>query len=236
MTAPAVPAADSSLEERLDLLGAQVSFLVDEVRRQREQRDRWAELTHDLAPLARQAMGSAARELEEIDVSLEDVTHLSRTVLASLPSLEAALRQVNGLAELARDVAPLSTLAVGALTDRLQALEEKGYFAFARQGLGVIDRIVTTYGEDDVRALADNVVLILDTVKEMTQPEVMNLLSRTINVVQDEEPAEPPSLFALLKEMRDPSVRRGLARMLTLLRSVGTDSPAAGARLTATRR
>ncbi len=228
MTLDTVSGAEtSSVEERLDMLGAQIAFLVEEARREREQRERWSELSHDLAPLARQAMDSAARELGVVDVTLEDVLHLGRTLLAALPALDAAIRQLESLGELGRDVAPLSTLAMGALTERLQVMEEKGYFDFARSGLGIVDRIVTGYTEEDVEALGDNIVLILDTVKQMTQPEVMGMLRRTVVTVREaEEPAEPPSLFAILKEMRDPTTRRGLARVLTMLRSVGEGSPA----------
>jgi uncharacterized protein YjgD (DUF1641 family) len=228
MTLDTVSGAETlSVEERLDMLGAQIAFLVEEARREREQRERWSELSHDLAPLARQAMDSAARELGAVDVTLEDVLHLGRTLLAALPALDAAIRQVESLGELGRDVAPLSTLAMGAVTERLQVMEEKGYFDFARSGLGIVDRIVTGYTEEDVEALGDNIVLILDTVKQMTQPEVMGMLRRTVVTVREaEEPAEPPSLFAILKEMRDPTTRRGLARVLTMLRSVGEGSPA----------
>jgi uncharacterized protein YjgD (DUF1641 family) len=225
MTTHAV-APEVTLEERLDVLSAQVAFLVEEAQRQRDRSDRLAELSHDLAPLARQAMDSAARELEEIDVSLEDILYLGRTLLSALPAMEAAVRQLESLGELGRDAAPLSTLAVAALTERLQEMEAKGYFAFARSGAGIVDRIVTTYTEEDVEALGDNIVLILDTVKEMTQPEVMTLLRRTFHTVGEaDETAEPPSMFAIVREMRDPQVRRGLARVLTMLRSVGDDTP-----------
>jgi uncharacterized protein YjgD (DUF1641 family) len=37
---------------------------------------------------------------------------------------------------------------------------------------------------------------------------------------------EPPSALALLKSMRDPQTRRGLARVLSMLQTVGAESPA----------
>ena len=37
----------------------------------------------------------------------------------------------------------------------------------------IADRVVTEFTEEDVKALGDNVVTILNAVKEMTQPEVM---------------------------------------------------------------
>jgi len=70
-------------------------------------------------------------------------------------------------------------------------------------------------------------VTILNAVKEMTQPEVMGLVQRTAISVQDVEEThmEPPSMFALLKQMRDPQTRRGLARVMTMLHTVGEEHP-----------
>ena len=114
---------------------------------------------------------------------------------------------------------------------RLASLDERGYFDIGRSGLGVIDRVVTSFTEEDVEALGDNIVLILQTVREMTQPEVMQMLQRTFTTVQNEElvePTEPPGTLALLREMRQPEVRRGLSKALHMLRSLGEESPVAG--------
>jgi uncharacterized protein YjgD (DUF1641 family) len=60
----------------------------------------------------------------------------------------------------------------------------------------------------------------------MTQPEIMAVLYRMIEAVQrqqeqfQQEPEEPPSLFGLLKRMRDPEIRRGLGRALNTLSAV----------------
>ena len=92
-----------------------------------------------------------------------------------------------------------------------------------------MDRVVTSYTEEDVEALGDNIVLILNTVKEMTQPEVMSMLQRTFESVQEEEThfeETPPGALALFREMRDPDVRRGLNKVVSMLRSVG-EEPAA---------
>ena len=113
------------------------------------------------------------------------------------------------------------------MTDTLQVAEEKGYFAFAREGAAIADRVVTEFTEEDVRALGENVVIILNAVKEMTQPEVMGLVQRTAVTVQagEDEHATPPSMFALLKSMRDPQTRRGLGRVMAMLHTIGDDQP-----------
>jgi uncharacterized protein YjgD (DUF1641 family) len=143
----------------------------------------------------------------------------------SLPTLERLLVQLESVTTLAGEASGLAKPGMESLIERLGELEAKGYFSFARGGLGVMDRVVTSFTEDDVEALGDNVVTILQTVREMTQPEVMGMLRRTVHTVQEDEPAEPPSLFHIMKEMRDPQVRMGLNRVIHMLRSVG-DVPA----------
>jgi uncharacterized protein YjgD (DUF1641 family) len=89
---------------------------------------------------------------------------------------------------------------------------------------------VTSYTEEDVEALGENVVTMLDTVKEITQPDMLALVQRMIDALQaqqqviEAEPEDPPSIFALLKKMRDPDVRRGLNRALTTLGSVTAET------------
>jgi uncharacterized protein YjgD (DUF1641 family) len=149
---------------------------------------------------------------------------------AQLDELTAEMHRTRAqrdvLVELVADAGHVTGPAVQSLVDTLQVAQERGYVDFARGSAGVLDRIVTHFDEDDVEALGDNVVLILETVKEMTQPEVMTMLRRTAHRVNapDAGPAETPSLFALLREMRDPQVRRGLARLLDVLRSLADDT------------
>ncbi|MGI9197002.1 MAG: DUF1641 domain-containing protein [Candidatus Nanopelagicales bacterium] len=161
-----------------------------------------------------------------LDTSLND--RLDRLSL-QMTEIQEELAEQRRTREMLLQLTELSGPVMEMLTARMAELEAKGYFTFAQGGLEIADRVVTSFSEDDVRALGDNVVLILNTVKEMTQPEVMNLLSRTAIEVQEIEDAPagpPPSTLALLKQMRDPDVRRGLARTLTVLRSLGSQ-PAA---------
>ena len=215
----------TDLASQVDRLSAQMDFITAELLAQREARERWSELVETLVPVTRGAMDVATREMQELsqDVTIDDVTRFARTLARSLPQIEALIAQLDSLSELTETVTSLSGAGVAKLTDTLQAADEKGYFAFAREGSKIADRVVTEYSEEDVRALGDNVVTILNAVKEMTQPEVMGLVQRS--VVQVQEPMEPPSMFALLKSMRDPQTRRGLARVMAMLHTVGEQQP-----------
>jgi uncharacterized protein YjgD (DUF1641 family) len=126
-------------------------------------------------------------------------------------------------------VGVLSGPAMASLTAHVTEWDARGYLGFARSGGRVVDRIVTSFDEDDVEALGDNVVLMLETLRDLTQPEILRLLRQTAGSVghlddRGSTARRRPS-SRLLKELRDPDVRRGLGRMLDLVRTVGTDSP-----------
>lgn len=76
-----------------------------------------------------------------------------------------------------------------------------------------------------MRQLGSNVVLILQTIKEMTQPEVMHFARNMVSAIESEGPAAVSiSYRSLLGQMRDPNVRRGLALTLRVLRNLGLQS------------
>lgn len=217
------------LAEQIERMSAQLDIIVAETLAQRQAREKWVELSDTLVPVTRGAMDVATRELDDLsdDVTADDLVRFARTAARSLPKLEALMAQLDSLSELLHTLNSLSGAAMGKATEVLAVADEKGYFAFAREGSKIADRVVTEFSEEDVQALGDNVVTILNAVKEMTQPEVMGLVQRTAISVQDVEEAhiEPPSMFALLKQMRDPQTRRGLARVMTMLHTVGEEHP-----------
>jgi len=220
--------SDEAILARLDAMSAQMEVMAETIARAEAAREQWAELFETLVPVTRDAMDMATRELAtlEEDMTIDDVTRFARTSARSLPQLTVMLDQLGSFSELGAEVTSISGAGVAKLTDVLQSAEDKGYFMFAREGAAIADRIVTNYTEDDVRALGDNVITIINAVKELTQPEVMALLNRTALTIQEveETPIEPPGMMSLLKSMRDPQTRRGLARVLSMLHTVGEES------------
>lgn len=164
-------------------------------------------------------------ELDALTARLERIEDGLARLLADA---ELRDRRLEPLRDLAAEAGVIAGPAFERVTEVAARLDERGYVAFARGAGAIVDRVVTSFDERDVRALGDNIVLILETLKDLTQPEVMHLLQRTASAAQEVEhgalDAEPPGALALLRSLRDPAVRRGLARMLEVVRSLGATS------------
>ncbi len=210
------------LTDRLERIETRLEVLVEEARRQGRLRDSVSELASDLAPVGLEAMGAAARWLETVDAG--ELLPTLETLLRSLSDLERAMHAIRPMLELVETVSGLGKPAMESMTRSLAGLDGRGYFDFARSGVRVVDRVVTGFDESDIEALGDNVVLILETLRDMTQPEVMQMLRRTLASAGGDEIADPPGLFGLMRLMRKPETRRGLARMIHALDSLGMNT------------
>ena len=216
-----------ALNQKLDALTEQVSYLTKQARLAQQERESRNDLVDTAMPIAREAMDIVTRELQEVqeDIRMEDLLRLSKKLLRHVPQLEMLLDQLDSLSDLLATVGPISREMITKLTEMMDELDRKGYVTFARSSTRLVDNVVTSFTEEDVNRLGDNIVLILNTVKDMTQPEIMSFVRNTL-LLAEEEVSKPvnTSLLSILRQMQDPDVRRGLALTLRVLRAIGVQS------------
>jgi uncharacterized protein YjgD (DUF1641 family) len=223
--------ATAELNQKIDLLTSQVQYLTQQAQAAERQRQEWAELMRDLTPIVNDAFRMTTEQLEEVQeyVDLGDLLRLLKRLLRNGHNIESMLDQLESLMDLLQTVGPLTDSAFSRAVDLLAVAEQKGYFAFAKGGMQMADNIVTAFTEEDVKRLGDNVVLILNTVKDMTQPEIMNFVRNTLLVAEREiEKPVDVSYLGLLRQMQDPAVRRGLALTMRVLHVVGAQASGNG--------
>jgi uncharacterized protein YjgD (DUF1641 family) len=222
----------NALNEKLDRLTAQVQYLAEQAQQAELARESRNELMQDAMPIAGQVMAVASEHLQEVEAYMnpQDLIRLLKKIARAAPYIEALLDQLDGVKDLLEIALPLSRDVFNSAEGVLDHAEQKGYFAFARGGARIMENIVTSFSEEDVRQLGDNIVLILRTVKEMTQPEIMTFLHNTVTGA--EKDADVPvdiSYRSLLGQIRDPNVRRGLGLTMRMLRTVGAQAEGVGA-------
>lgn len=204
------------LHEKLDRISAQLET-------QRKRQEMADELWRDLAPVLNDVFRCSIEELDDVgsDFALEDVLHLGKRLLRDTRLLTSFLDRLQALMELSDEMGRLGQPVFMKAILALDEMERKGYFTFIEGTQYIVDRIVTEFGEDDIKALGDNIVTILTTVRNMTQPDVMRLANNLVDSVrQDEIGSEKVSTWALFKEFNDPAVRRGLMRMLHAVKAI----------------
>ncbi len=132
-------------------------------------------------------------------------------------------RQLESFDDLREDFVPIAHEGMLIAYRKLDELERAGAIDFLKEAAGVFHTISTSFTQEDVRALGDNVVQILRTVRSLTQPEVLELADKAAGALK-EAPAEPLGRIGLLRSFRDPEVRKGLTMFLGVLREMGSDA------------
>lgn len=214
----------NELNLKLDALTHQVAYLSEQAQITERGRQSRSDLLETMMPVARDAMWIASTEFEEIQdyLQVDDLLRFLKKLIRHRPQIEMLMDQVDAITDLLHIMDPISREGLNKLITVLTDLENKGYFGFARSGVKIIDTIVTSFSQEDVDRLGENIVLILNTVKDITQPEIMNFVRNTLLVAEREiEKPVDTSLFALLRQMQDPAVRRGLALSMRVLHVIG---------------
>jgi uncharacterized protein YjgD (DUF1641 family) len=218
-----------ALAARIDALERKLDLILEEIAHQRRHRIEMEDLKEDLTRVGSDLYRAAVDELEEIhdEVSTGDMLHLGKKLLRNVNTFTRAFEQFENARDFVEDFAPVFRHLSRDITGRFAELDEKGYFMAAREFVRMVDTVVTSFSAEDVRALGDNIVTILGTVKELTQPDVLHALRSAVNVYKklDIEVEERVTYGALLRELNSPEARRGMLFLARFLRALSEQPP-----------
>ncbi len=210
------------LHQKIDALSEQVAFLTAQAEEQKRRQQALDELKQDMIPIGNQLVKLTIDELAEIgdEFRIEDLLFLLKRILRNINLIMAMFDRLEAVMGLADEAELLGKQVFNYTVEELDRMEREGYFGFARQGWKIIQQIITEFSEEDVQALGDNIVTILTTVRNMTQPEIMQLVNNALGAIKEDPSAKKVSTWWLIRELGDPKVRRGMARMINLLKAL----------------
>jgi uncharacterized protein YjgD (DUF1641 family) len=207
------------INEKLDYLMEKF----DQIDRRQREMD---ELRQDMIPIANHMVNLTIDELADIgtEFQVEDLIFLLKRLLRNTQTLNRMMDYLEAGMGISDEIRLMGEPVFSNIVETLDRLEQQGYFAFMTEGWGIMERVVSEFDEDDVKALGDNIVTILTTVKNMTQPEILSVANNAITAIQPAEEVEDISTFQLIRELSDPTVRRGMARLLNIVKAMA-DAP-----------
>lgn len=220
---------DTTLSERLDALDRKLDLVLVEIEAIRRVRREIDELRDDLTRVGRNLLPTVAGELEDVapHVRPDDIAALLKQVLRNVDNLNAVLTQLQGARELVHDATPVARQLMNDAIAKLDDMDRKGYFAMGRELGHAVDNVVANFTVEDVRLLSDNLVAILSTVKNVTQPEMLQAINNAVEVYKkiDFDSVEEFSLWHAFREVNKPEMRRGLGFLIVFLRNLSAHTP-----------
>ncbi len=220
--------ADKDLQDQIDAINVKLDSILECALVQKQRTQRIDDLMEDANIIAKDAFRSSVEELDSqgVELNWEDIKYLFLKFLKNLDKITWVMDTFESMYDLMLDMGPVVRETIIDGIRKMAEMEEKGYFEFFNEMGRVMDTVVTHYSGEDVRLLSDNIVTIMDTVKNMTQPDMLKAMNNAINVFQKLEVENIPdyTLWKAMKEMRSPEMKKGIGFMITFLKNLSHDN------------
>ena len=215
----------NDLQKQIDEINRKLDIIVGEIELQSRHRREMDDLKDDLTRVGKDVYDTAVLELEEVSDGIDtgDMLHLGKKLLRNVKNITKTFEQLENLKDFVNDFSPISRDLFIDFMNKLDEFDRKGYFQFLKELGNVMDNVVTSFSADDVKHLAENIVTILNTVKNLTQPEMLHAVNNALTVYQnlDVDLSEKITTFGIMRELNKPEVKKGLAFALKFLENLG---------------
>jgi uncharacterized protein YjgD (DUF1641 family) len=212
------------INEQIAELNQKVDTILEYVNQQRLKSQAMDDLVADVSIIGKDAYDSTVKALDEHEVILDpdQLRELGIRVAQNVGNFNTLLDTMGSAMDLLKDVGPIANEVIIDTTRKLHEFEQKGYFEFLKEFGTIIDNIVTHYSVDDVRLLADNVVTIMDTVKNLTQPDMLKSIDTAVKVFSSMETENVPeySIFRVMREINKPEMKKAWGFLFTFLKNM----------------
>ena len=211
-------------KDQLKEINQKLDLLLENVNQQRLKSEMIEDLVNDLSIIGKDAYETSVEKLEEQGVELdgEALQLMFFKFLKNIDNFSMIMNLFESMVDLSKDLGPIVKQTGYDVIEKFNELDQKGYFEFIREAFKIIDTIVQHYTVEDVRMLADNIVTILDTFKNLTQPDMMKAMDNALNIFKNLDTTNVPeySVWKVMKELNTPEMKRGLGFVLTFMKSL----------------
>ncbi|MCX7909476.1 MAG: DUF1641 domain-containing protein [Ignavibacteria bacterium] len=215
-------------ENVLEEINRKLDVILAEIELQRRHRREMEDFKEDLMRVLRDLYSNAIVELEQVHdyIRTGDIFHFFKKILRNLNNLSSLFDQIESIRDAMKDLAPITRETSIKLMYKLDELDRKGYFSFFKELRNILDKIVTSFTVEDVKALGDNIVTILNTIKNLTQPDMLQSINNAVSVYKnlDVKVEHDVSLMKLLKELNQPETKKALYFAIEFLKNLSSSN------------
>jgi uncharacterized protein YjgD (DUF1641 family) len=217
-----------STAKQIEALNQKVDTLLEYVNQQRLKSAAMDDLVADVSIIGKDVYDSTVKALDEREVVLDpdQLRELGVRFAQNVGNFNLLLGGLGSAMDLMKDVGPIANEVIIDTTKKLNEFEQKGYFEFMREFGAIMDNIVMHFGVDDVRSLADNVVTILDVLKNLTQPEMLKSIDTAVKVFSNMEIQNVPeySIFKFIREINTPEMKKAWGFLITFMKNISRNN------------
>lgn len=215
---------NQDIQQQINEMNEKLDTVLHHVNQQRLKSEMVDDFLSDASIITKDAWDSTVKELDDqgVELNVDDIKHLTVKLMKNIGNFNQMIELFESFNDLAEDVGPI-TKEVGIDTiKKLHEFEQKGYFEFFKELTGVMDKIVENSSPEDIREFSNNIGTIMEIVRGLTQPEVLNSVNEAVKVYQDmdKENVEEYSLWKTFKTLNSKEMKKEIGFVMTFLKQL----------------
>jgi uncharacterized protein YjgD (DUF1641 family) len=220
--------SEKNIQLQIDEINRKLDIILEETLSQRQNREAVTDLVDDVAIVGKDAFKGMVNSLDNAGIELdpESVNHLVMGLIRNIDNFNMLLSTLESATDFVKDASPIIKQVGIDGVAKFNEYEQKGYFNFLSEFGHIIDNIVEHYSVEDVRMLADNIVVIMDTVKNLTQPQMLKSIDNAIRIFAKLEMDNIPeySIFKVMRELNKPEMKKAFGFMITFMKNLSKNT------------
>ncbi len=216
--------SENNIQEQINELNRKMDIILEEMYAQRNSRIEKEDLAKDLSIVGKDMFAHSVTVLDQAGVELdgEALTALMIKIIRNIGTFNQMMDTLESANDFMKDVSPvINQVGLDAIA-KFAEFEQKGYLDFFKELMSISDNIVTHFTVQDVRDLADNVVSILEMVKNLTQPDMIGAINNALTVFKSMDTENIPeySMWKAFRTMQSPEMKKSIGFMITFLKNL----------------
>jgi len=212
---------ETDLEDKLTVINSKLDSVIGELDSLRKERQKVEDLMKDVSIIGKDIFETTVNRLDKagIEINGHDLEKLVLKVIRNINTFNTLLDFLESSNDFIKDISPVIRQMGLDLIKKLHNLDQKGYFVFINELRNILDKIVSHFSADDLRLLAANIVTILETLKNLTQPDILKAANNGIEIYKnlDTDNIEEISLWKAFRIMNSKDGKRALGFIMTFL-------------------
>jgi uncharacterized protein YjgD (DUF1641 family) len=219
---------NQDLQKQINDINQKLDLVLEHVNKQRLKSEMVDDLVADASIITKDAWDTTVNELDDqgIELDVDDIKQLFFKFLKNIKSFTQAIELFESTNDFMKDAGPIvNEIGVDAI-HKLHEFEQKGYFEFFSEMGKVMDKVVTHYSPEDVRKLGENIIPLMDTVSNMTRPEMLKTMNNALNAYQEmeNEEIEDYSLWKAFRTLNSKEMRKNIGFAMTFMKKMAQNS------------
>jgi len=209
---------------QLNDINRKLDLVIEHVIQQKQKQQVLEDLVEDLSIISKDVVQNSVIQLDKagVEVDSEAILNLLFKLIRNIDVINETFDTLISFNDLIKDIGPIVSQVGLDSINKLNELDEKGYITFIKEIYKITDNIVANFSAEDVKNLSENIVPIINTVKNLTQPEILSVANNAVSVYKNIDANKIPkySLWKVFKDFKSPEIMKTLGFTLTFLKNM----------------